>query len=102
MPSRSSTTTARSSPSPASTLSRGSPVAEVAFVVADAWQHLGIGAALFARLVERARALGIETFVADTLADNRAMRAVFRHAGYPIVETVTLGVAHIVIELPTS
>lgn len=73
--------------------------AEVAFVVADAWQHAGIGSALFARLAVRARAVGIERLVADTLAGNRAMRAVFRHAGHHVDEHLVDGVVAVTIEL---
>ena len=80
-------------------LAPGSAVAEVAFVVADAWQHRGIGAAVFGALVERATELGVRRFVADTLAGNRAMRTVFRHAGYPLTEVVADGVVQVTIEL---
>jgi len=73
------------------------PLAEVAFVVADAWRHHGIGGAVLARLAGRARQVGIEQFVAVTLADNRAMRAVFRRAGDPIDEHVAGGVATVTI-----
>ena len=66
--------------------------AEVAFVVADAWQHRGDRR----RPVRAARRSGDgarrRRFVADTLAGNRAMRTVFRHAGYPVAEVVTDGV----------
>ena len=67
--------------------------------MADAWQHAGIGSALFARLAARARAVGIERLVADTLAGNRAMRAVFRHAGHPVDEHLVDGVVAVTIEL---
>jgi RimJ/RimL family protein N-acetyltransferase len=77
----------------------GSPIAEVAFVVADEWQHRGIGAALFRRLVSRAVELGVERLVADTLAGNRAMRAVFRHAGFPCQEQLADGIVRVTIEV---
>lgn len=77
----------------------GATIAEVAFVVADAWQHHGIGAALFARLARRARAVGVTRFVADTLVENRAMRTVFRQAGYPVIEAVAGGVVRVTIDL---
>ena len=79
--------------------SPGSAVAEVAFVVADTWQHHGIGAAVFAALGQRATELGVRRFVADTLAGNRAMRAVFRHAGHPMTEVVVDGIVRVTIEL---
>jgi RimJ/RimL family protein N-acetyltransferase len=75
------------------------PTAEAAFVVADAWQHHGVGSALFTRLVVRARELGVERLVAETLAENRAMRAVFRHAGHRVEERLVGGVVAVTIEL---
>jgi len=63
-----------------------STAAEVAFVVADSWQGRGLGAALLSRLATRARQLGVTCLVAETLADNRKMLAVFHHAGFPITE----------------
>ena len=62
----------------------GSAEAEVAFVVTDSHQQLGIGTVLLAHLVRAARARGITTFTAETLAENRAMLAVFEHSGYPV------------------
>ena len=59
----------------------GGDEAEVAFVVADAWQGRGLGTVLFERLAARARQLGVRRFVADTLFLNRRMLAVFRATG---------------------
>ena len=77
----------------------GSSTAEVAVVVADDWQHRGIGAALFSRLAARAVELGVDQLVADTLAGNRPMRAVFRHAGFPCREQLEDGIVRVTIEL---
>ncbi|MET0147233.1 MAG: GNAT family N-acetyltransferase [Ilumatobacteraceae bacterium] len=76
--------------------------AEVAFVVADAWQHRGVGSALFTRLTARACELGVTRLVADTLASNRAMRTVFRHGGHPVREDLGAGVVTVTIELTPS
>ena len=65
-----------------------STAAEVAFVVADSWQGRGLGTALLSRLAARARHLGVTRLVAETLADNRQMLAVFHHAGLPTTERV--------------
>lgn len=46
-------------------------VAEPAVVVADQWQHRGLGTALLERLADRARAEGITRFSAIVLAQNR-------------------------------
>jgi GNAT superfamily N-acetyltransferase len=52
----------------------GAPkVAEVAFVVQDAWQNRGVGTALLHDLLRAARARGIERFSAYVLASNRRM-----------------------------
>jgi RimJ/RimL family protein N-acetyltransferase len=55
--------------------------AEVTYVVADAWQQRGVGSALIDRLASRARAAGVERFIATTLAvDTRARRLITRVA----------------------
>ena len=46
-------------------------VAEPAVVVADQWQHRGLGSALLERLADQARAVGITRFSAIVLAQNR-------------------------------
>ena len=80
-------------------LANGGEEAEVAFVVADAWQGRGLGSALFARLAQRARELGVRRFVADTFFDNRRMLAVFRHSKLPRTETIEGNVIHLTLEL---
>ena len=57
--------------------------AEIAFVVADHWQHRTLGTTLLHLLAARARELGIAELVAETLATNAAMQSVLRHAGLP-------------------
>ena len=58
--------------------------AEVAFVVSDEYQHLGLGLSLLEHLAQAAWARGITTFTAETLATNRDMMAVFHHSGFPV------------------
>ncbi len=53
--------------------------AEVAVVVADPWQGLGVGSALLERLVERAREEGIRQFLAIVLSDNEEALEMFRN-----------------------
>lgn len=48
--------------------------AEVAFVVADELQGLGVGALLRDQLTEEARARGVQFFEAEVLPDNAAIR----------------------------
>lgn len=73
--------------------------AEVAFVVADHLQGRGLGTALFHRLADRARALGVERFVAETLPHNHRMLAVFHHAGLPVRTRFVDGVVQVAIDL---
>jgi GNAT superfamily N-acetyltransferase len=73
--------------------------AEVAFVVADPWQGRGLGSILFQRLADRARAVGVRRFVAETLPTNHAMLAVFHHAGVPCRSSRADGVVRLVLEL---
>jgi GNAT superfamily N-acetyltransferase len=75
------------------------PEAEVAFVVADAYQRHGLGSLLFERLAQRARVFGIERFTAETLAENGAMLAVFRDSGYPLRSTVGAGVVDVTLDI---
>ena len=67
--------------------SPGSDEAEVAFVVADEYQHHGIGSLLLERLAAAAWENGVTTFVAQTLRENRAMLDVFYGSGFPVTST---------------
>ena len=69
----------------------GQTEAEVAFVVADQYQHHGIGSLLLDELVCAARQRGIEVFKAETLAENSAMLDVFRHAGFAVTSSIEYG-----------
>lgn len=73
--------------------------AEVAFVVADSWQGRGVGSVLFDELIRVAIAAGVKRFVADTLAHNRRMRAVFHRAQGTVTERVESGVVHVTVDL---
>lgn len=73
--------------------------AEAAFVVADSWQGQGVGVAMFDRLAERAREVGITRLVADTMPNNRRMLAVFHHGGHSVTTSFRDGLVHVVIDL---
>ena len=77
----------------------GTDEAEVAFVVADDWQRQGLGTYLLQLLADRARSEGIERFAADTLGENRRMRAVFRNSGMVVDSETDAGVVHVVLDL---
>jgi GNAT superfamily N-acetyltransferase len=66
----------------AAALGEGS--AEVAFVVADGWQHHGVGTLLRAALFEQLRADRIVMVFAELLPENRAMMEADRTAAAPI------------------
>jgi acetyl coenzyme A synthetase (ADP forming)-like protein len=74
--------------------------AEVAFVVADAWQGRGISTILLAHLAEVAQQHGISTFIAEVLPRNHRMIDVFRESGFP-AEVRSLP-DYLEVELPTS
>ena len=59
-------------------------MAEVAFVVQDAWQNRGIGSLLLHYLVDIARRNGIRGFTAEVLRENRAMQRVFQKSNYEV------------------
>jgi GNAT superfamily N-acetyltransferase len=56
-------------------------VAEAAVAVVDEWQHRGVGGELLRRLTDRARANGVERFVARLFALNHSMIALFGDLG---------------------
>ena len=70
----------------------GTVEAEMAFVVADAYQHLGLGTLLLEQLAGAARRTGISVFRATVLVENREMLDVFRNSGYPLSTTNDTGV----------
>jgi GNAT superfamily N-acetyltransferase len=71
------------------------PEAEVAFVVADAYQHLGLGRLLLENLAASARRTGISVFQASVLAENREMLDVFSRSGLPLATSADLGVVSV-------
>jgi GNAT superfamily N-acetyltransferase len=73
--------------------------AEVAFVVADAYQHHGLATMLFSHLVKAARSVGITRFVAEVLAANRPMLSVFREAGFPIESRTEWGTVELTMTI---
>ncbi len=74
--------------------------AEVAFLVADAWQGHGIATILLAHLASIAQLHGINTFTAEVLPHNHRMIDVFRQSGFPVDLRSTPDA--IAIEFPTS
>jgi GNAT superfamily N-acetyltransferase len=79
----------------------GTAEAEVAFVVADAFQHHGLAPVLLERLADAARRQGIMIFTAITLVENRDMLHVFSMSGYPVVGATEDGVVSIRFPIDT-
>ena len=73
--------------------------AEVAFVVADCYQHHGLGRTLVRLLVAQARAAGVDVFLADVLTTNAAMQHTFADAGLVATSSYDCGVSHLVMPL---
>jgi acyl-CoA hydrolase/N-acetylglutamate synthase-like GNAT family acetyltransferase len=69
---------------------------DIAFVVRDEWQGKGVGKALMQRMVEIARARGLSGFVADVLAENKAMMAVLQRSGLKLGIDLQGGVYRVV------
>jgi GNAT superfamily N-acetyltransferase len=76
--------------------------AEAAVVVIDPWQGRGLGSVLLERLVQRARAHGIERFVASLFTDNRAMLSLFERIGEVEVRSTEAATMEIDVALSTA
>jgi acetyl coenzyme A synthetase (ADP forming)-like protein len=74
--------------------------AEVAFVVADAWQKHGIATIMLGHLAAAAERHGISLFTAWVTPSNQRMVQVFRDSGFPVQVRAKDGL--IEVELPTS
>lgn len=73
--------------------------AEVAFMVVDDFQGMGVGSALMRHLILLAKGASIKRLIADVLPDNTAMMNVFRQCGHPIATTKAKGVVHIGLDI---
>jgi acyl-CoA hydrolase/RimJ/RimL family protein N-acetyltransferase len=71
------------------------PWAEVAFVVDEAYQGVGIASFMLKMLVRLAKERGLKGFEADVLSSNAAMLKVFEKGGLPVKARVTEGIYEI-------
>jgi acyl-CoA synthetase (NDP forming)/GNAT superfamily N-acetyltransferase len=78
----------------------GSPVAEAAFAVADAYRGRGLGTLLLAHLAIQAHICGIDTFEAEVMHANREMLDMFRASGFPV--EVSAGDGEYAVRFPTT
>ena len=77
-------------------------VAEVAMLVIDSWQGIGLGKALGRLLAARALELGIKRFEGRVLADNAAILAVLESLGEPTIVAREAGELVVHVELGES
>jgi len=78
-------------------LSKDRPYADVAFVVDEKFQGLGIGSFLLNLLISVARKRGVEGFTADLLVENKPMLKVFEKAPFPLHAVVKGGTYELTI-----
>ena len=79
---------------------RSPEVAEVAVTVANDWQHRGVGTALLAELVERARSVGVRRFSAVVHSSNRPMFELLQQLGAVVDRSRDGDTVEIELELP--
>lgn len=75
--------------------------ADVAVVIADAWQGRGLGTLLMRELIARAAANGIARLTGTTLHDNPAARALLRRVGFRTA-SIGGGLVELELELPRA
>jgi len=73
--------------------------AEVAFLIDDTHQGLGIGSRIFRHLVAIARGAGITQFEADVLPSNEGMLRLFDRSGLPVIRVLAGDIVHVTIDL---
>jgi GNAT superfamily N-acetyltransferase len=76
--------------------------AEVAIAVADAWRGRGIAGMLLERVAARARAAGVERFVAICLAANRTVIRLLSRLGETTITPPAAGVVELRIDLTAA
>ena len=80
----------------------GADCAEVAFVVADEYQHRGAATLLLQHLVHVARDLGVRDLLALVLANNREMLEVLENSRLPLRQTIEGGMRRVVLSLEAA
>ncbi|MBR9982740.1 MAG: GNAT family N-acetyltransferase [Desulfatitalea sp.] len=71
---------------------KNKPYADVAFVVDEQYQGLGIATFLYRMLARHAQQQGMAGLTADVLTSNRAMLKVFERGGYPMQAKIQEGI----------
>lgn len=78
------------------------PYADIAFVVDEEYQGLGIADFLYSMLVRLARERGVKAFTADILASNKGMMRVLEKGGLPVQARLDQGVFEVMIPLDAN
>jgi len=81
---------------------RNRPYAEVAFVVDEEYQGMGMATYLFKRLIQLAKKQGLKGFTADVLYTNKGMIKVFEKSGLPIKANMEYGIYSLTIPFETE
>jgi acetate---CoA ligase (ADP-forming) len=81
---------------------RDPATAEIAFAVADEEQGRGIGTRLLEQLALRAAEAGIDSFVAEVMAENRAALSVFADAGFEVARELEGGVVELLFPIAAT
>ena len=77
----------------------GTKEAEVAVLVADEFQHCGLGSELLGRLIQVGRDEKLQRITASILPENMAMRALAASHGFTVVKNPDLSAIRITLEL---
>ncbi|MCA1785581.1 MAG: GNAT family N-acetyltransferase, partial [Desulfobacteraceae bacterium] len=70
---------------------------EVAFLIDERFQGIGIGSYMLSRLIEQAREQSFKGLTAEVLADNQPMIKVFEKAGLPMETSLSGGIYHVTL-----
>jgi GNAT superfamily N-acetyltransferase len=73
--------------------------AEVAFMVEEDYQGLGIASLTLRHLAGIAKDKGIIQFYAEVLPENKGMLTVFKRSGFPVRQESAEGLVHVTISL---
>ena len=75
------------------------PVADVAFVVDEAYQGIGIATHIYLMMAKIAKEKGVHSLTADVLASNQAMLKVFEKGPYPVQAKMEEGAYALTVDL---
>ncbi len=77
----------------------GAAVAEVAFIIEEDYQGIGLAGRLLHHLAAIARGFGIARFEAEVLRENKGMLRVFARSGLPMTQKAEGGIVHLTLAL---